>query len=226
MSRTPAVAAPAAPVPAPVSAPVSGIAGKREMITGLLWDVGGSVATYYVLHALGFGDWVALLAAAAFAGGRIVWVAVRDRDLNAFASIMLLVWAAGLLLSFLSGDARFLLAKESATTLVVGLAFLASIAAGRPLTLAALKSWNPARAADLDRQFATVPAARRAFFVTSAVWGGGLVADALVRIPLIYALPVDVMVGLSTAIMVAAFVLLGAWNGWYIARVQRRSQAA
>lgn len=200
-------------------------AGRREMVTGLMWDIGGSIGAYYALHALGASDWVALLAAAAVAGGRIAWVAVRDRSLNAFASVMLLVWGVGLGLSFLAGDARFLLLKDSVTTAAVGIAFLVSILAHRPLTLAAAKSWNPAGAAEIEHLFTTRPAAQRAFTVSAAVWGVGLLAESLIRIPLIYALPVDVMVGLSTAIMITAFTLLGIWNGWYTARVQRRAHA-
>lgn len=199
--------------------------GRREMVTGLLWDVGGSVGAYYALHALGASDGVALLAAAAVAGGRIVWVAVRDRSLNAFATVMLVVWGVGLALSFLAGDARFLLLKDSFTTAAVGIAFLVSILARRPLTLAAAKSWNPAGGAELENLFATRPAARRAFTVSALVWGVGLIVESLVRVPLIYTLPVDVMVGLSTALMVTAFVLLGIWNGWYTARLRRLAQA-
>lgn len=200
--------------------------GRRGMVTGLLWDVGGSVGAYYALHALGASDGVALLAAAVVAGGRIAWVAVRDRTLDAFASVMLLVWGVGLGLSFLAGDARFLLLKDSVTTAAVGAAFLVSILARRPLTLAAAKSWNPAGAPELEDRFATRPAARRAFTVSALVWGVGLIVESLVRVPLIYALPVDVMVGLSTVIMITAFSLLGIWNGWYTARVQRLAHAA
>ncbi len=206
-------------------APTASDTGRREMVTGLLWDVGGSVGAYYALHALGASDWVALLSAAAVAGGRIAWVAVRNRSLNAFASVMLLVWGVGLGLSFLAGDARFLLLKDSVTTAAVGIAFLVSILARRPLTLAAARSWNPAGAAELESLFTTQPAARRAFTVSALVWGVGLIVESLVRVPLIYALPVDVMVGLSTAIMVTAFSLLGIWNGWYTARVQRLARA-
>ena len=208
--------------PAPTAASAT---GRREMVTGLLWDVGGSVGAYYALRALGASDGVALLAAAAVAGARITWVAVRDRSLNAFATVMLVVWGVGLGLSFLAGDARFLLLKDSVTTAAVGIAFLVSILARRPLTLTAATSWNPAGAAELESLFATRPAARRAFTVSALVWGLGLIVESLLRVPLIYVLPVDVMVGLSTAVMVTAFTLLGIWTGWYTARVRRLARA-
>ncbi len=208
------------------STPAPDVTGRRQMIIGLLLDVGGSLAAYYVLHALGASDWTALLAAALVAGARIAWVAVRDRALNAFATVMLVVWVVGLVLSFLSGDARFLLLKDSITTASVGIAFLVSIAARRPLVLAAARSWNPAGAAELDQLYRTEPAARRVFVVMSSVWGVGLIVESLVRVPLIYLLPVSVMVGLSTAIMITAFALLGGWTAWYSARAQRRGAAA
>ena len=63
--------------------------GPGVMLRGLAWDVGLPLAAYYGLHALGAADWPALLAATAVAGLRIVRVAVRDRRLNAFASMML-----------------------------------------------------------------------------------------------------------------------------------------
>jgi hypothetical protein len=206
------------------AAPAS--AGRGAMLSGLLWDVGGSVGAYYALHALGASDWMALLAAAAVAGGRIAWVALRDRSLNAFASVMLVVWGVGLALSFVAGDARFLLLKDSVTTAAIGIAFLVSITMGRPLTLAAAKSWTPGGAAELEHLFRTNPAAKHAFDVSALVWGIGLLAESLVRIPLVYALPVDVMVGLSTAIMITVVSALAIWNARYTARVQRRAEAA
>jgi hypothetical protein len=47
---------------------------------------------------------------------RIGWAAVRDRSLNLFATVMLLVFGIGLALAFMSGDARFLLLKGSIVT--------------------------------------------------------------------------------------------------------------
>jgi hypothetical protein len=73
------------------------------MIRGLAWDVGLPLLAYYGLHQLGINDWTALLAATAAAALRIVWVALRDRALNLFATVMLVVsawawcsvWSAG-----------------------------------------------------------------------------------------------------------------------------------
>jgi hypothetical protein len=193
----------------------------RMLVRGLAWDVGLPVLAYYVLHVLGASDWVALLASTVLAGLRVVWVAVRDRSLNLFATVMLIVFGLGLILTFVSGDPRFLLLKESFVTGAVGLTFLVTAVVGhRPLTLAARQSWAPAEASALAEQYGSDPDVRRGYRFTSLVWGGVLVGESAIRVPLVYLLPVDVMVGLSTAMLVAAFVGLSIWTARWVARAE------
>ncbi len=182
---------------------------------GLAWDVGLPLAAYYGLHALGATDWVALLVASAVAGLRMAWAAVRHRRLNPFALVLLAVFGIGLVLALIGGDARFLLLKDSFTTGIVGLAFLGSMLFDRPLTLAALQSLDPARAEVLLQRYRDDARVRHGYRLSSLVWGVGLLVEAGLRVPLIFLLPVDVMVALSPAMMIAAFGLLIAWTSWY-----------
>jgi hypothetical protein len=197
----------------------------RAMLRGLGWDVGVPLVGYYALHLLGFADWPALLVATALAGVRIVWVAVRERSLNLFASLMLVVFGLGLLLAFVSGDARFLLLKNSIVTGAVGLVFLATVLWGTPLSLAASQSFQPARRAEIRHDYDTDPLVRRGHRVSSTVWGLVLLLESLIRIPLVYLLPISVMVGLGEAITVVAFAGLITWNLWYVRRVTAREAA-
>jgi hypothetical protein len=192
------------------------------MVKGLAWDVGLPLVAYYALHLLGLGDWVALLAASASAALRLAWDAARRRSLNLFATVMLLVFGLGLALSFIAGDPRFLLVKASFVTAAVGLTFLVTAIHGRrPLTLAAQQSWRPGHAEELAREYRDIPAVRRGHRMCSAVWGVGLITEAAVRVPLIYLLPISVMVGLSTALMVATFTTLTLWTTRYARRLER-----
>jgi hypothetical protein len=191
-----------------------------SMARGLAWDVGLPVAAYYALHLAGATDWVALLAATAVAAARTLWGAVQHRTLNQFATVMLLVYGIGLLLAFVSGDPKVLLFKSSLVTAAVGAVFLITAIRGRrPLTLAAAESFMPARAAALTEMYDGDLDVRRGFRLTSAVWGVGLLAEAVLRIPLVVLLPVEIGVGASEGLFVAAFVGLMVWNGWYIGRV-------
>lgn len=198
----------------------------RHMVRGLGWDVGLPLVAYYGLHALGVADLPALLAASAAAGARVVWVAVRDRALNPFATLMLMVFGIGVVLALVSGDPRFLLLKGSITTGAVALVFLGTTLRGTPLTLAAMQSFRPADRDALAEEYRTEPEARRIYRLSSRVWGFGLLLEAAVRIPLIYALPVSVMVGLSAALMIGTFAALILWNVWYIRRVTQRAAAS
>jgi hypothetical protein len=139
---------------------------------------------------------------------------------------MLVVFGIGLILSSVSGDARLLLLKDSVTTAVVGLTFLVTSVRGTPLTLAAVQGFRPAERERIAEEYRTEPVARHLYRVSSRVWGIGLLADATLRVPLVYLLPISVMVGLSTVMMIATFGGLIVWNGWYVrramARVQRR----
>ena len=201
------------------AAPVNG----RALARGLGWDVGLPLVAYYGLHAVGVADLPALLAATAAAGVRTGWVAVRDRALNPFATLMLVVFGIGAVLSLVSGDPRVLLLKGSITTGAVALAFLATTLRGTPLTLAATQSFQPERREQLAEEYRTDPEARRVHRLCSAVWGFGLLLEAVVRVPLVYLLPVDVMVGLSAALMVGTFAGLIAWTAWHVRRVTARA---
>ena len=192
------------------------------LLRGLAWDVGLPLAAYYVLHLLGVADRPALLAATVLAAARIGWDAVRRRSLNVFATVMLLVLGLGLVLGLVSGDPRFLLLKNSVATAAIGLTYLVSVLVGTPLTLAAMQSFQPARRAELRRRYDADPRVRHGHRVSSTVWGAGLLAEALVRVPLVFLLPVSVMVGVGEALTVATFGGLIAWTVRYV----RRSRAA
>lgn len=208
---------------APVAQPVEAVQAvdveqtrrdaRRRMVRSLAADIGAPVAVYYAAHALGAGDYVALLAGAVFCAGRTAWVAIRDRRLDVFAGFLLLLFTAGLALTFVTGDARFILVKDVATSAMAGLVFLASCLVRRPLSYyAAQRFAGPDGAARLRAMTETDPAVRRRWYVLSAGWGVGLLAEASIRVPLLYLLPVSVAVGASTAVMVAAFTGLIFWT--------------
>jgi len=199
--------------------------GVLRHFSGLLWDVGLPLVGYYALHVLGASDWVALLVATLAAGLRLVWVAVRNREITWFAAVMLAVFGLGLALAFVGGDARFLLIKDSFGTALVGIVFLASLFAGKPLTLSAFQTWQPREAAEMEEYYRTLPPIRTMFRRSAVVWGVGLLLEATLRIPLIYLLPIDVMVGLSTGMMVATIVGLSVWNAWYGRRGGAKARA-
>jgi intracellular septation protein A len=182
------------------------------------WDVVPSVAAYYGLRMLGADPYVALLGGTGAAAVRLLCVLWTDRTFDRFAAFMVVIFAVGLALSFVSGDARFLLLKDSVPTAVSGAIFGLSWLLGRPLMLTVVQRFgarSETEREEMQTWWAEDHAFRHVIAVMSAAWCFGLIGEAVVRVPLVYLLPVDVMAGVSTAMSVVVFVTLFVWTRWY-----------
>jgi len=170
-----------------------------------------------------------LAAGAVAAVLRVAFVAVVRRRLNGIAAIVGGTFGLLLVVSLLTGDPRILLAKESVLSGAAGLLLVGSCLAGRPivyLLARKLLAGKPERLADLDERWRTQPGFRKHFTMLTAVFGGVLLADAIVRVVLVYSLPVDLMANLSPVLHVAALALLVGWALWYRNRRQRAMERA
>ncbi|WP_228002394.1 VC0807 family protein [Nocardia australiensis] len=203
------------------------IATVRPMalIRSLAPDLVLPLVIYYALHLLGVGDTVALLAATALSAVRIVWGAVRERSLNPFATVMFIAFGVGAALALISGDPQFMLLKNSFITGAVGLVFLATALRGRPISLAAVQTFDPSRSAQFTEQYRVDPRIRHGHRVSTTVSGTVLVLESLLRIPLVYLLPVSVGVGVGEVLLIATLSGLTLWNVVYLRRA-RRARAA
>ncbi|WP_410661959.1 VC0807 family protein [Amycolatopsis sp. lyj-84] len=194
--------------------------GRNPTLVLLLWDVALPLAAYYGLRLAGQSEQVSLLAGAAIAAFRIVWVAVRDRSFDGFAALLAGVLGVGLVLSLFTGDARFLLLKESFGTATAGIVLLVSCFSRTPMVLIAVRAGSSvAKRAEIDRLAGEVPGFRRAFTRMSAVWGVALLVEAVVRVPLVYTLSADVMNGVSVVLLIAVIGGLSLWSVRYAGKV-------
>ncbi|HEX6345113.1 VC0807 family protein [Umezawaea sp.] len=179
----------------------------RSLLPTLLTDLALPLGGYYLLRHLGVDDWVALAAGGAVSGLLLLVGVVRSRRVDGVAALVLGLFALGLLTLFLTGDARFVIAKDSLISLVLGLVFLGSLLARRPLLLAFVAKTAPA----VEERYRESPAVRRTVRFATLLWGAGLLFDAAVRVPLAYTLPVDVMVvgsPLLTVLVVAVLIVV------------------
>jgi intracellular septation protein A len=182
------------------------------MFLGLFWDIGLSLVAYYGLRALGASPYVALLGGTVTAGLRILYVWLRTRRFDGFAAFMLAEFGVGLGFALLSGDARFLVAKESFSTAVAGLIFLATCGFGRPMIWHAAARFQPHARAELERLWRDSPGFRRRFRMLTIGWGAGLLAEAVARVVVAYTLPVDAAAGMSQLLRFGAMGLLVLWT--------------
>lgn len=133
--------------------------------------------------------------------------------------------------SLIGGSPRFLLAKDSLLTAAWGAWFIVSLHVQRPLTfrftrplLEGRKVFDPAtrkRAAPTtqsgDELWEQEPRFRRAWRVTTVIWGAAMGLDAALRVIMAYALP-DLVPGLAGALWPVTFIALQVITNVYFVR--------
>ena len=195
--RAPADGAPAD------STPANRGPGVAASLRPLLIDIGIPVGTYYLLRdAFGLSLWLSLALSSVGPAVRSVACLVKERKLNLLAVLMLAVNLAGIGISFLTGDPRAMIAKDSIVSSVIAFAILGSVALRRPLMSAGLKPYmtrgKTERIAAWDRLSMTSARFRRLELAFSTIWGLALLAECAARLVGAYTLPVTTMVWLGT----------------------------
>lgn len=222
MSSQTVTAAPihaAAPVRAAAPVHAAAPAGERNpLVAGLrplALDVAAPLVGYYLLHsACGLSEFAALAWSSAFPAARTVLGLLSERRLNLWAALMLTVNLAGLALTFVTGDARLMIAKDGGLSGTVALAILASAVIGRPVMTPMLMPFVTKGRRDLaaswqrlvEGRAAGSRAFRRHERLFSGIWGTALLAECVARVVGAFTLPVSTMAWLSTVFLIGAIV--------------------
>jgi hypothetical protein len=152
---------------------------------------------------------------------------VRKRRFDPIAVLSLIAIIAGVGTAGLSGNPAFAVAKESLFTFVFGLVFLGSLATPRPLIFQLGKQFStggdPAAIAAWEQRWEQ-PGFRRALRLITAVWGIGLLLEAMTRVVVAFTLPVGIATIVSPALGIGVLGALFAWTTLY-ARAARRAAA-
>jgi len=178
----------------------------------LLVDVAIPLGIYFAAHeGLGLSLIVSLALGSVVPGAHTVIDVVRHRRFNGLAGLMLVVNVLGIVLSFVSGDPRLMIAKDSMISSVIGLMILVSAFGAKPLMSAALQpivtKGDAARTAAWDRLHATSARFRGLERRFSLIWGAVLLAECVARIVGAFALPVETMAWLSAVMVVGAIAV-------------------
>ncbi|MEU2929682.1 VC0807 family protein [Streptomyces sp. NPDC007251] len=194
----------------------------RDNFRPLMLDVAVPLGSYYLFKdAFGMSTFAALAWSSVVPAVRTVWAVVKERRVNGLAGLILVVNVVSLLLSFVSGDPRLMLAKDSAVSSTVGIGILVSVWLGKPMMTAGMKPFlvkgDAAKEAAWQRLLAGQSVRSGAFRhkekVFSVVWGGALLLECVSRALGAYTIPVDTMVWLGTVFLIGfmavAFVVSG-----------------
>ncbi|HVV20271.1 MAG TPA: VC0807 family protein [Pseudonocardiaceae bacterium] len=198
------------------------------ILWGIFLDVGIGLIAYFGLRLAGFETYFCLLGASIVTGIRLLIGLVRQRRISGFAVFMLIGFLIGMGLSFVTGDDRFLLLKDSFLTAAFSIVLFGSCVLGKPFMYHASKRFGAAGSAqeeEWERKWRELPRFRRLFRFITAIWGIAFLVDSLVRIPIVYELPIDmaaVVAGLLTPTMLVGLLI---WSLAHARRAERRAQA-
>jgi hypothetical protein len=133
---------------------------------------------------------------------------------------VLLGLAVGVALTVVTGDPRFGVAKDSLYTGVFGVVTLASLLTARPLMFYLIRPFatedgDPAKVEEWNRSWLS-PRFRRCMRVMTAVWGIGLLVEALGRIAIVYGgASLDLAAALSPVLTAVVLIALMSWTAGY-----------
>lgn len=173
------------------------------------------VVAYWLLSRHGMSTVDALAVSAVFPAAGGVLVMLRSRKVDPFAVLSLGAITVGLVAGLLFHNGRILLVKESFTSGALGVVFLGSLLARKPLIFALRRRLfipdHSNAQAEYDRtwQSRTVRAEARR---TTAIWGIALLAEAGLRVGLSYLVSVGAMVTISPLLAPLILGPLAVWT--------------
>ncbi|SOD84685.1 VC0807 family protein [Streptomyces sp. Ag109_G2-15] len=182
----------------------------------LLVDVAVPLGSYYLFKdGFGMSTFAALAWSSVVPAARTVWGLVKERKANGLAGLILVVNIVSLLLSFVSGDPRLMLAKDGGVSSTVAIGILVSVRLGKPMMTAGMKPFlvkgDAAKEAAWERLMSGAAAGSAAFLrkerAFSVVWGVALLAECVARVVGAYTVPVDTMVWLGTVFLIGAMAI-------------------
>ncbi|PXX63861.1 hypothetical protein DFR70_10541 [Nocardia tenerifensis] len=166
----------------------------------------------------GLGDTASMVVGAVVAALIVIGDQLRDRatrSIDRFAVLVLAEVVAGVVLTSISGDARFVLARSSFYIGVAGLVVLASTWTEHPFMRDALKpvaaKGDPLRAEGFDRVWRASARFRAVYRFVTATLGAVLLADAVLRVVVIYSYPPERAGESSLVSGLPLIVLVGLW---------------
>ncbi|MGH3300942.1 MAG: VC0807 family protein [Streptosporangiaceae bacterium] len=197
-------------------------ARPARQVAQLVVDIAAPVGLYYALHAAGASNLVALSVGAIPPAAGAVWSVATRRRADPVALLVLVTIVISVCLSVVVRDPRFLLARDGLVTGVWSAWFLASARTGRPAALVFARPLMEGRrvfaAGSWDGLWAESAAFRRIWRTSTVIWAAALLADAVARVVMAYALPVTVVPGLSGALWPVTFLVIQIVTNIYYTR--------
>ena len=187
-----------------------------SLVKTLAIEIAVPTGVYYALHSLGASDFTALALAGVVPLARTLYQFAKDRTLNGLALVVLVTNVVGMLLTFVTGDARMMIAKDSLGSGITGLVILASAFTTAPIMTKTMRPFLTRGHTDRDaawERLSGTPQFDAILRRCSVIWGIGFALESSTRIIGAFTLPVSTMVWLSTTLFAVAFAVIMVISG-------------
>ena len=170
-------------------------------------------------------DLIALSAAALFPLGLSILDAGRSRTLDPVAVLSLMSIVVSMIAVALGGSTRLLLIRESLFTGAFGVACFVSLGFPRPIMFYFGRHFAAGRDSASIAEFNAGwkrEEFRRVTRLVTVVWGATSVGEFLLRVALVYTMPVPVVLVISPIILGGLLIATIVWTFAYIRRMRAR----
>jgi hypothetical protein len=161
----------------------------------MLIDIGAPIIVYFILHSLGVGDVLALTIGAMVTAINAIAGTVRRRRLDSIGLLVVAEIALSIALLLITEDPRILLIKPSFYVGFAAIYAFATCFVGQPIGYESAKPFatkgDPERLAAYERAWECSPEFRRTERVITAGWGVAFLADAVLRVLVVYSFSAD-----------------------------------
>jgi hypothetical protein len=196
---------------------------RRRLTAQLLFELVLPLGSYYGLRAAGAGQWLAMVVSGFLLLPWIAYGIVRQRRVEGMAVFTLSLVVLASVLSLVTGSPRVLNLRDSWLTAAIGLWVLGTLLTRRPFIMTTSRGIVIAKVGEAglaawEARWDTEPTFRHHLRLVTAVWGAGFLLDAILRVVLVYTIPVDAFPLTSTILWLALLGGLFTFHNWYITR--------
>jgi hypothetical protein len=186
----------------------------RSLAAIVVLDGAAPLAAYGLLRSAGLSAVTALLLSGIFPAAAVIASAIRKRRLDVIGALVLAGIATGTIAGLVSHSARLLLLEGSVPTGVLGVACLGSLRARRPLMYRfALEFTGPETAKGHEMTTLWGNAGfQRVFRIITVVWGAGFLAEAALRVAIVYNTSTGTALAISKVMPFICAAILSAWT--------------
>lgn len=195
-------------------------ADRRGLVLNIVVNAVLPYATYLLLTWYGVATVPALVSGAIFPLTATVVGMVRSRRVEALGIIVLVATAASVVGALWFTSPYLVLVKGSLISGFIGIIFLGSLAARRPLIYyAALAGQDAETRQEAETSWQSEPKYRRLMRRLTLVWGIGMMCEAGLRVMLIPYVPIAIFLPMSEVMWFSFFGLMMLWSWRYGSRL-------